>query len=182
MVQDQLHLRLGQGPRRADQRGGDVQRHPLQRHMGPRQRAPQGGFDRPGGGAAAVLAEHAGPVREPHPLRHGGRHLRQRHCGGGAGVPAALRPDCGRHRRAGHMDRAVQPVPQHPVRQRHPQRLPRHCPAPRQQRPERPAGAVLAQDRADGLPEPQQCDGGRHLRPGHDGSGTAVPDLLRPRQ
>ena len=40
MVQDQLHLRLGQGPRRADQRGRDVQRHPLQRHMGPRQRAP----------------------------------------------------------------------------------------------------------------------------------------------
>ena len=49
------------------------------------------------------------------------------------------------------MDRAVRPVPQHPVRQRHPQRLPRHRPAPGQQRPERPAGAVLAQDRADGL-------------------------------
>ncbi len=35
MVQDQLHLCLGKGPRRADQRGGDFQRHPLQRHMEP---------------------------------------------------------------------------------------------------------------------------------------------------
>ena len=80
------------------------------------------------------------------------------------------------------MDRTVRPVPQHPVRQRHPQRLPRHRPAPGQQRPERPAGAVLAEDRADGLFQSQQCHRGRHLRLVYRSGRAAVPNLLRPHQ
>ncbi len=79
------------------------------------------------------------------------------------------------------MNRAVRPVPQHPVRQRHPQRLPRHRPAPGQQRPERPAGAVLAEDRADGLSSLNNV-----TVDGIFGSSTAAAvrrfQLLRPHQ
>ena len=68
MVQDQLHLCIGKGPRGADQRGRNCHRHPVQRHM-----------ERHGaehrrlwqcGGADAVLAEHTGTVRPAsHPCR-----------------------------------------------------------------------------------------------------------------
>ena len=59
---------------------------------------------------------------------------------------------------------AVRPVPQHPVRQRHPQCLPRHRPAGGCKRTECAAGAVLAQDRAHGVLEPEQHHGGRQVR------------------
>ena len=60
LVQDQLYLRLGQGPCGADQRGRGVQRHSLGRHMG-RHRAAHRLY-RQRCGTAAVLAEYAGTV------------------------------------------------------------------------------------------------------------------------
>ena len=80
------------------------------------------------------------------------------------------------------MDRAVRPVPQHPVRQRHPQCLPRHRPAGGCKRTECAAGAVLAQDRAHGVLEPEQHHGGRQVRQCHHSGSQAVPDLLWPDQ
>ena len=70
-------------------------------------------------------------------------------------------------------------VGQHPVRQRHPQRLPRHRPAGGFQRPERAAGAILAQDRPHRVHQPCQRDGGREIRRWHGSGCAAVPAVLR---
>ena len=165
MVQDQLYLRFGQRSGRADQRGRGVQRHPLGRHMGRHRAAHR--LHRQRRGAAAVLAEHTGPVHFLHPIGHGGRRVRQRHRRSGAGLPAQIRPDRGRRGGAEHMDRAVRSVPQHPVRQRHPQRIPGHRSAGGCKRTERAAGAVLAQDRPHGVFQTEFHHGGRQIRRGH---------------
>ena len=73
---------------------------------------------------------------------------------GGAGLPAQIRPDRGRRGGPHHLDRGIRPVPQHPVRQRHPQRLPRHAAAGGCLRAECEAGAVLAEDRTHRVHEP----------------------------
>ena len=152
MVQDQLHLCIGKGPRRADQRGRDFHRHPVQRHM-ERHGAEHRCF-RQRGGAGTVLAEHAGAVRQRHSIRKSGRRIRHRHRQCGARLPAQVRPYGGRHSGADHLEGAVRRVFEHPVRQRHPQRLPRHAAAGGCLRTECAAGAVLAEDRTHRVHEP----------------------------
>ena len=78
-------------------------------------------------GTAAILAVHHRPVYRLHPFGDGGRQLWQRHRCRRKGVPAAFRPDGRRHLRRSHLERGLQPVPQHPGGQRHPQRLPRYA-------------------------------------------------------
>ena len=63
-----------------------------------------------------------------------------------------------------------------------PQCLPRHRPAGGCKRTECAAGAVLAQDRAHGVLEPEQHHGGRQVRQCHHSGSQAVPDLLWPDQ
>ena len=60
--------------------------------------------------------------------------------------------------------------------------LPGHSPAAGQQRAERPAGAVLAQDRPYGVSQPEHPDRGRKIRRRHGGGSAEIPELLRPDQ
>ena len=152
MVQDQLHLCIGKGPRRADQRGRDFHRHPVQRHM-ERHGAEHRCF-RQRGGAGTVLAEHAGAVRQRHSIRKSGRRIRHRHRQCGTRLPTQIRPYSGRHSGPDHLERTVRRVFEHPVRQWHPQRLPRHAAAGGFLRAECEAGAVLAEDCPHRVHEP----------------------------
>ena len=105
MVQNQLHLCIGKGPRRADQRGRDFHRHPVQRHM-ERHGAEHRCF-RQRGGAGTVLAEHAGAVRQRHSIRKSGRRIRHRHRQCGTRLPTQIRPYGGRHSGPDHLERIV---------------------------------------------------------------------------
>ena len=167
-------------PCRADQRGRNDHRNPLGRHLG--RHHPARRLFRQRCGAAAVLVEHPGPVREQHPLRDSGWRVRQRHRRCGPGLPAKIRPVCGRCGGPRHLDRTLRSVPQHPVRQRQAQRLPGHGPAAGQQRAERPAGAVLAQDRPHGVSQPEHPDRRWEIRRRHGGGSAEIPELLRPDQ
>ena len=105
MVQDQLHLCIGKGPRGVDQRGRDFHRHPVQRHM--ERHAAEHRCLRQRGGAGTVLAEHAGAVRQRHSIRKSRRRIRHCHRQRGARLPAQIRPYRRRHSGADHMERAV---------------------------------------------------------------------------
>ena len=104
----------------------------------------------------------------------------QRHGRCGPGRPAQIRPVCGRCGGPRHLDRTLQSVPQHPVRQRQAQRLPGHGPAAGQQWAERPAGAVLAQDRPYGVSQPEHPDRRWEIRRRHGRGSAEIPKLLRP--
>ena len=133
-------------------------------------------------GGTTLRTGSTGPVRVQHSAHHGGRQLRHGHSQRGAGLPAAVRPDRGRRGGARDMDGGVQRVSEHPVRQRHPQRLPRHGSAAGGQRAERPAHSVLAQDRPERLFPPERRHGGRPVRRGHGCGRPPVPNLFRPDQ
>ena len=115
-------------------------------------------------------------------LRDSGWRVWQRHRRCGPGLPAKIRPVRGRCGGPRHLDRTLRSVPQHPVRQRQAQRLPGYSPAAGQQRAERPAGAVLAQDRPHGVSQPEHPDRGRKIRRRHGGGSAEIPELLRPDQ
>ena len=107
------------------------------------------------------------------------RQLRQQDGGGGPRLPAPVRPRRGRRGGRSHLERHLRPVLQHPVGQRHPQRLPRHGAAPGRRGAERPPDPVLAQDRPHRLHCPEQPHRGRPLRRGYDPGGPGVPAVFR---
>ena len=161
---------------RADQRGRDFQRHPLGRHLG--RHCPAHRLHRQRRGAAAILAEHPGPVQFCHPLGDSGWRVRQR-------TAAAVRAF---QRKYGLTVDGV--VGQTTWKELYDEFLsiqsdngtPNATPAPPAggfQRPERAAGTVLAQDRPHRVHQPCQRDGRREIRRWHGSGCAAVPAVFR---
>ena len=155
---------------------GDIVQHPPGQLYGT-SAASSNRLHRRRGRADAVLAEYV--ARESSILCHGGRRLRRAAQRRLSGVPAALHGLTVDGIVGLTMDRAVRPVPQHPVRTTYPNAYPITALRQGSSGGSVPAGAVLAEDRTTVYSSLNKHHRGRHVF----GSSTAaadaaVPDLL----
>ena len=135
-------------------------------------------------GTDPVLAQRRGRICGHHSHRHSGRHLRPGHGPGRARLPAAFRPDGGRHRGTGDLEQHLQRIQLYPDRYRPAQRrysgpVPRHHARCRQPRQRRQANAVLSAHHLQLQQRHPGHHGGRHLRLRHRACCARFPAILR---